>query len=165
MVKFFVSANRPRLPTQVLDRLLVYTLSETRFGYAFPTLEDSMAILQKEALEYQRALFELPRMLFTGLTIFTTAASFLVRSKLDHPPTNYYAAGAFVLGIFFTFVAFVFAYSVVAHTVYAMKISNSNDEAEQQVDSILNGVYRKFSWSGSFTLVYWLGFIIFVVVW
>lgn len=122
-----------------------------------------MAILQKEALEYQRALFELPRFLFAGITIFSTAASFLVKDKLSSTSPFPVSGYAFVIGMLITFLSFIFAYSVVSYTVMAMKTANTNDEAEVEFDKIINGVYQRFSYFGFICVVSWLLFIVYIV--
>ncbi|MCO6408035.1 hypothetical protein [Hoeflea alexandrii] len=122
-----------------------------------------MAILPKEALEYQRALFELPRFLFTGITIFTTAASFLIRSIDEDASMSGFLYTMYIIGIALTLLAFAFGYAVISGTVESMRSSNSSDEAEVSVDRILRNEYYWLSWSGGGALVFWVILIIGIV--
>lgn len=123
-----------------------------------------MAILPKETLEYQRALFELPKFLFTGITIFSTAASFLIRDRLVQPSSSLFFSAAFVIGMGLTFWAFMLAYSVVSHTVDSMRRANTSEEAEQRIEIILSGIYSRFGLIGGLSVVYWLLLIVLIVL-
>lgn len=120
-----------------------------------------MAILQKEALEYQRSLFELPRFLLSGVTIFSTAASFLIKGVT---PDGRWLLALYLVGIVLTFASFVSGYTVITATIKAMRDSNNNDEAEKSVNNILRNEYYTFSWLGGACLLFWLIDIVLVVI-
>lgn len=122
-----------------------------------------MAVLDKEVLEYQRNIFELPRYLISAITIFTTAASFLVRTVPESSYFGLFIRLVYLLGIVLTCAALALGYSVVTSVIRSMRDCNDRDAAEKSINEVISGVYQKFSFLGMGSVLYWIVAIVLMV--
>lgn len=115
-----------------------------------------MTALTKEMLEYQRAIIELPRFVMSGVAIFATAASFFIRDLPEDQVQSVVMKCLYIIGMVLTLLTFSYGFKLSTGMVNVMRCSPNTEDARSQIDQLITGDYRVFSWIGAVCILSWV---------